>query len=92
MGNLKCIHCVEQYIRAIPAKSDLNLDDWVDGLFMPNWVLVNDAISMVPVWESKDVGGGQVVFGMVSIPVCLRHINLKPSTARSHLAVPGMMG
>jgi hypothetical protein len=84
MNNLKCIRCIEDYIR-------LSDEEKASGAA---WSLVGDAVTLVPSWQTEMAGPGQLVMACVTVPVCLGHIRAsKPSpeqiAQRNGLFLPG---
>jgi len=63
--NLKCIHCIERYIR-LPESEKTPVA----------WEEVQDSVTMAPSWQQMDLGMGQLVMACVALPVCLDHIRV----------------
>jgi hypothetical protein len=83
-SNIKCIHCIENYVK---------LSD--EQKTPERWDEVMDAVTYVPSWQTQMAGPGQLVMACVTVPVCLDHIKVqKPDinqiASRSGLAIPGI--
>jgi len=90
----KCTRCVEEYVLGLEKAKDPDKADWEGGMYMPLWRKVNDAVTEVPAWQTKEAGFGQVVMACIMLPCCLRHIGRDESAHKlaSALAIPGVPG
>lgn len=82
MNYLKCVHCIEEYVR-LPE----------DQKTLEAWDKVEDAVTLVPSWQQQAFGLGQLVMTCVALPICVRHTKTSDPapqqlTSRSGLALP----
>jgi hypothetical protein len=76
---IKCNPCVEEYLKLPDGEQD--------------WNNVNDADTYVPTWQTKTMMG-QMLAGVISTPVCKKHIvmakpNVQEQAARNGIILPG---
>lgn len=81
MDNLKCIHCIEAYIKL--DEEDKNVEVWN--------ATVNDAVTLVPAWQMNSFMPGQMVIALATLPVCLKHIQVQPESPDQQAAKSGLI-
>jgi hypothetical protein len=75
---IKCNVCVEEYLK-------LPEEDRSSG-----WLSVNDADTYVPVWQTKTMMG-QLLAGVIPMPVCIKHIVMRKPSAEEQAARNGVI-
>jgi hypothetical protein len=76
--DLKCVRCIEEYIQ-------LSDEEKASG---EAWSKVRDADTMLPSWQQKDIGMGQLILTCIALPFCIKHIVKNDTSSHSGLVVP----
>jgi len=83
MDSIKCIHCIEEYLQ-LP-------EDDEERRSGEAWSKVREADTLVPLWQQLQLQPGQVMFGLVTVPVCVQHMKIekkKETASPSGLLLP----
>lgn len=80
----KCLSCVSEFISE---RNKVEGDESAPALVFED--LVEDAITMAPSWQQTMVGN-QLMMACVTVPVCMRHIDVKEQSAAQRILGGGL--